>query len=187
MLVLLPSVLLMLLSVARAVGPGSAVQASVWAPALAVLLPSVLLMLPSVARATGPGPVALASVWAPAPVLSAARTVELQPSVLVAAWASALAILLPVVPVLCPRRARFPPMGRRFAERSVAPSRCGARKLSQQLTISRPIAPPTRSLSSSHHLFCRPTESSRRYQKRSDKAVMWLRPAQNRDRPRSAR
>ena len=123
MLVSLPSVLLMLLSVARAVGPGSAVQASVWAPALAVLLPSVLLMLPSVARATGPGPVALASVWAPAPVLSAARTVELQPSVLVAAWASALAILLPVVPGLCPRRARFSPMGRRFAERSVAPSR----------------------------------------------------------------
>ena len=67
MMVSLPSVLLlMLLSVARATGPGPAALASVWPPALAVLLPSVLLMLLSVARATGPGPAALASVWAPA-------------------------------------------------------------------------------------------------------------------------
>ena len=115
MMVSLPSVLPVLLSVAWAAAPGPAVRASVWAPALAVLLPSV-------AWATGPGPVALASMWTPAPVLSAARTVELQPSVLVAAWASALAVLLPVVPGLCPRRVRFSPMGRRFAERSVAPS-----------------------------------------------------------------
>ena len=62
MLVSLLSVLLMLLSVARAVGPGPAVQASVWAPALGVSLPAALLMLSSVARAVGSGPAVLASV-----------------------------------------------------------------------------------------------------------------------------
>jgi hypothetical protein len=107
MLVSPPSVLPMLL--ARAVGPGPAVLPSAWAPALAVPPPSVLLMLLSVAGAARPGPAVLASVWAPALVLSAAR-------------APALAGLLPMVPGLRPRRARFSPMGRRFAEQPVAPS-----------------------------------------------------------------
>jgi hypothetical protein len=57
-----------------------------------------MVALPSGARATGPRPTAQASVWAPALVLPAGRTVELPPSVLVAAWAPALAVLLPMVP-----------------------------------------------------------------------------------------
>jgi hypothetical protein len=123
MMVALPSTPRVLLAVARVAGPRPAALASVWAPALAVLLPSVPLVLLSVAQAVGPGPAAQASVGAPALVLLPARTVELPPSVLVAAWAPTLVVLLPMVPGLCPRRARFSPMGRRFAEQPVAPSR----------------------------------------------------------------
>jgi hypothetical protein len=82
-----------------------------------------MVALLSVARATGPGPVAQASVGVPVLAVSAARTVELPPSVRVAAWAPAPAMLLPMGPGLCPRRARFSPMGRRFAEQPVVPSR----------------------------------------------------------------
>jgi hypothetical protein len=76
MMVSLPSAMLVLLSVARAVGPGTA------------------------ARAAGPRPAMLVPAWALALVLSAARTVELPPLVLVAAWALALAVLLPMTPGL---------------------------------------------------------------------------------------
>ena len=122
-MVALPSTPRVLLAVAWVARPRPAALASVWAPALAVLLPSVPLVLLSVAQAVGPGPAAQASVGAPPLVLLPARTVELPPSVLVAAWAPALVVLLPMVPGLCPRRARFSPMGRRFAEQPVAPSR----------------------------------------------------------------
>ena len=86
-------------------------------------LPSTPRVLLAVARVAGPRPAALASVWAPALAVLPARTVELPPSVLVAAWAPTLVVLLPMVPGLYPRRARFSPMGRRFAEQPVAPSR----------------------------------------------------------------
>jgi hypothetical protein len=109
-MVALPSRLLVLSAVAQVAGPRPAVLASAWARALVVLLPSVLLL-----------PVAPA--WVPAQVLSAARAVELPPSVLLAVWARTPAVLLPMVPGLCPRRARFSPMRRRFAEQPIAPSR----------------------------------------------------------------
>ena len=85
-----PSVLPVLLSVARAAGPR---PASVAAPALAVSPPSVLPVLLSAARAAGSQRARLVSVWAPALAVSAARPAELPPSVLVAVWG--LAVLLP--------------------------------------------------------------------------------------------
>ena len=62
-----------------------------------VALPSMLLAPLSVARVAGPRPAAmLVPAWALARVLSAARTAELPPLVLGAAWAPALAVLLPM-------------------------------------------------------------------------------------------
>ncbi len=104
-----------------------------------VALPSMLLVLSAVAQVAGPRPSVLASAWAlmasPAQTvewlpsvrvaawLSAARAVEPPPSVLLAAWAPKPAVLLPMVPGLYPRRARFSPMRGRVAEQPVAPSR----------------------------------------------------------------
>jgi hypothetical protein len=64
-----------------------------------VSLPSAMLVLLSVARAAGPRPAMMVTAWALALVLSAARTVE-PLVVLVAAWAPALAVLLPMTPGL---------------------------------------------------------------------------------------
>jgi hypothetical protein len=89
MMVSPPSVLPVLLSVARAAGPRPA------APALAVSPPSVLPVLLSAALAAGSQRARLVSVWAPALAVSAARPAELPPSVLVAVWG--LAGLLPLV------------------------------------------------------------------------------------------
>jgi hypothetical protein len=99
----------------------------------------LLLVLSAVAQVAGPRPSVLASAWAlmasPAQTvewlpsvrvaawLSAARAVEAPPSVLLAAWAPKPAVLLPMVPRLCPRRARFSPMRGRVAEQPIAPSR----------------------------------------------------------------
>jgi hypothetical protein len=124
MMVALPSILLVLSAGAQVAGPRPAVLAAspartvewlpsvrvaAWAQTPAVLLPSVLL------------PVAPA--WVPAQGLSAARAVELPRSVLLAAWAQTPTVLLPMVPGLCPRRAHFSPMRRKFAEQLIAPSR----------------------------------------------------------------